>query len=167
MKPVRTILATLLLPAAVAAAPADLKQCAAIAADAARLACYDRLAGRDGSGPGVPASPAAGSPAPVPTAASVTPVAAASPPGQSFGLYAAEHPAPPPAPDTIEARVTEVGTSANGRTTVTLDGGQLWELFDADPLLAAGDTVTITRARLGSFMLQTPTKRSHRARRLR
>jgi hypothetical protein len=51
--------------------------------------------------------------------------------------------------------------------TVTLEGGQLWELEDADPLLAAGDTVTIARASFGSFLLETPSKRSHRARRLR
>jgi hypothetical protein len=67
----------------------------------------------------------------------------------------------------MEARVVELGTSAGGQMTVTLEGGQVWELFDPDPLLAVGDTVSITRASLGSFMLQTPTKRSHRARRLR
>ena len=51
--------------------------------------------------------------------------------------------------------------------TVLLEGGALWELDDADPLLAAGETVTITRAVLGSYMLHTPSHRSHRARRLR
>lgn len=66
----------------------------------------------------------------------------------------------------MTARVVEVGTSVGGHTTVGLEDGQLWELDDADPLLAAGDTVTITRATFGSFMMQTPTKRSHRARRL-
>jgi hypothetical protein len=33
-------------------------------------------------------------------------------------------------------------------------------------LLAAGDTVTITRAALGSYLLRTPSKRIHRVRRL-
>ena len=171
MTPVRAILTTLLLPAAAAATtPADLGQCAAIAADAARLACYDRLARRDGAAPGAagsaaPATPAPATPAPAPAAGPASP--ATPPAGRSFGLYAAEHPAPPPAARSIDARVTGVGTGANGRMTVTLEGGQLWELFDADPLLAAGDTVTITRASLGSFILQTPTRRSHRARRLR
>ena len=41
--------------------------------------------------------------------------------------------------------------------TVTLDGGALWELVDdSDPLLAVGDTVTITRAALGSYLMQHP-----------
>jgi hypothetical protein len=50
---------------------------------------------------------------------------------------------------------------------VALEGGQVWELEEADPLLAVGDTVTLRRAALGSFMMGTPAKRSHRARRLR
>jgi hypothetical protein len=61
----------------------------------------------------------------------------------------------------------EVGTSVGGHMTVTLEGGQLWELLDdVDPLLAAGASVTIVRAALGSFLMQTPSKRSHRVRRL-
>jgi hypothetical protein len=66
----------------------------------------------------------------------------------------------------MEARVAGLGSSASGQMTVMLEDGQLWELFDPDPLLAVGDKVTITRATLGSFMMQTPTKRSHRVRRL-
>jgi hypothetical protein len=179
MRVLRVILGTLILPTAAAAEPAagsppGLQACALIAADAARLACYDRLAGREASAavtvPAAPASPASSAPAPAPAAASVTaaaPAAAPAPPKESFGLYAAEHPAPPPAPKAMEARVVALGTGANGQMTVTLEGGQLWELLDPDPLLAVGDTVTITRASLGSFMLQTPTRRLHRARRLR
>ena len=59
-----------------------------------------------------------------------------------------------------------LGKSASGRTTVALEGGQLWELDDPDALLAAGDTVSISRAALGSFMMLTPAKRTHRVRRL-
>jgi hypothetical protein len=50
--------------------------------------------------------------------------------------------------------------------TVTLEGGQLWELDEGDPLLTVGDTVDIRRAALGSFMMETPSKRTHRVRRL-
>ncbi|HUX74075.1 MAG TPA: hypothetical protein VMV25_09330 [Steroidobacteraceae bacterium] len=50
---------------------------------------------------------------------------------------------------------------------MTLEGGQLWELYDADPLLAIGDLVTIHRAALGSFLMYTPTGRRHRVERLR
>ena len=194
MRALRLILGTLILPATAAAgSPASLQECAVIAADAARLACYDRIAGRDVPGPTsapavtVPAAPASAAPAapapapptlasaavaaaPAPAAASVTaaaPAAAAAPAKQSFGLYPVEHPPPPPAAKSMTARVVEVGTSVGGHMTVGLEGGQLWELDDADPLLAVGDTVTITRATFGSFLLQTPTKRSHRVRRLR
>ena len=43
----------------------------------------------------------------------------------------------------------------------------MWELADGDPFLAAGDTVTITRAALGSYILHAPHHRDHRAHRLR
>jgi hypothetical protein len=91
---------------------------------------------------------------------------AAAPARDSFGLYAAEHPAPAVA-QSLEARVTELGRSPGGHTTVALEGGAVWELTDsADPLLGVGDLVTIHRAALGSFLLETPAKRTHRVRRL-
>lgn len=143
-----------------------LRACAGLDSDADRLACYDHLAGRSVSRAAatVPGHSAAAS-APAATAAA----ASAPPSAQTFGLYAAEHPKPPPAAAaaSLEGRVASVGSSAGGHMTVLLEGGALWELDDADPLLAAGDTVTITRAVLGSYMLHTPSHRSHRARRLR
>ena len=60
-----------------------------------------------------------------------------------------------------------LGTSASGRMTVSLAGGALWELEEADPLLIVGDHVTITRGAFDSYLLHTPTKRIYRARRLR
>ena len=179
-------------PTAVAVAQSTLEDCAAISAAAERLACYDRLAGR--TAPGV-AGPATATPAgaaasaataaPVPNAAP-SPAAApaatatarapaqapgaatppAAPPRDSFGLYAAEHPAPPPAAADLSARVTELGVSETGRMTVALEGGAVWELAEADRVLAVGDTVNIRRAALGSFLLVTPSKRMHRVRRL-
>jgi hypothetical protein len=178
-------------PAATAPSQA-LAACANIADSAARLACYDKLVGRGAAAPAAPASAAAPpqpagahapavapapTPAPAPAAApGSTAAAAPTPPGaaaptasspQSFGLYSAEHPRPPPASRTLEARVVALGKSVGGRMTVSLDGGALWELLDdGDPLLAVGDTVTIRRAALGSYLMSTPTKRTHRVRRL-
>jgi hypothetical protein len=96
------------------------------------------------------------------------PVATAPAPSspQSFGLYSAEHPKVAVS-RTLEASVVSLGKSRDDRMTVTLDGGASWELLDdGDPLLAVGDTVTITRAALGSYLMHTPTKRTHRVRRL-
>jgi hypothetical protein len=164
---------------AAAAPQSSLQACASIAADADRLACYDRLAGR-----AVPSVPAHGA-APVAPAAAVPPPATASPPvagaaaaappaapttspKESFGLYEVEHPKPPPvaAATSLEARVVALGKSANGHMTVSLEGGAVWELDDSDPLLAVGETVTISRATFGSYIMHTPSKRTHRARRL-
>ncbi len=156
-----------------------LRACASLAVDADRLACYDRLAGR--AVPVAPThgaaavAPAAAAPPPAlaaPTAgaaAAAAPAAAAPPPKESFGLYEAEHPKPPPAPTapSLEARVAALGNTASGRMTVSLEGGAVWELDDSDPLLAVGESVTITRASFGSYMMHTPSKRTHRARRLR
>jgi len=160
-----------------------LQACARITADAERLACYDRLASPAARIPASVTPPSAAmstaAPAAVPPHAAVPPSAATStaaaaaaaaasapPPKESFGLYAAEHPQPPVAP-ALEAAVVAVGTAPSGKMTVQLAGGALWELDTADPLLAVGDTVTLTRAALGSFLMHTPSQRIHRVRRLR
>jgi hypothetical protein len=184
-----------------------LQACANIADTAARLACYDQLAGRSAPNAPAPATPSAAPavppaapsmsqqtpaaapapapvPAPVPAPASAAPVtarapspsaapapagsASPSPPPskETFGLYSAEHPKPPPNASALEAPVVSLGKSVSGRQIVLLDGGALWELDEPDPLLAVGDVVTITRATLGSYLMKTPTRRFHRVRRL-
>jgi len=140
-----------------------LRACASIDAPAERLACYDRLAGR------VTASQPAPAPTGPATASAARAAAPAAPPAPdaSFGLYAAEHPAPPKPAAELELKVVALGANADGDPTVTLEGGQLWQLDDPDPLLAVGDRVTIHRAAFGSFLMFTPTNRRHRVRRLR
>jgi hypothetical protein len=110
------------------------------------------------------AAPAAGTTA---ASAATATAAAEPPPKESFGLYTAEHPTAPAVTQSLDDRVVATGASASGRMTVTLASGALWELDEADPLLAVGDVVSIRRAALGSFLMETPTKRTHRARRLR
>ena len=154
--------------------PGALQACARLTADAQRLACYDRLA-RTESAPAAAADKSANRPGPAtavaaPTAAaSSRPAAgsapAAAPPGSSFGLYAAEHPKPAVA-NSLEAPITAVGQSASGHTTVSLEGGAVWELDEPDPLLQVGDVVTIARAALGSYIMHTPSRRIHRVHRL-
>jgi hypothetical protein len=164
----------------------DLSACGAIADPSVRLACYDRLAGRPATpSPAAPPAPAA---AAAPAASSAAPSAVAAPrspsppaPAQagaaakpaapaadakSFGSYAAEHRTAPAVPATLTVRVIKLGKTIDGRPTVTLEGGALWLLDEKDPLLDVGDTVTISRGLLGSFLLETPTKRLHHVRRI-
>ena len=140
-----------------------LHACAAISTPGERLACYDQLAGPASTPPTALAPAAAPQPSPVVAA----PASPAPPPKGSFGLYHAEHPAAPPPAASLTAKVVGIGATASGRPTVALEGGQLWELDGPDPLLANGDSVTIKRASFGSFVMTTPTRRTHRVQRLR
>lgn len=155
-----------------------LRACASIAADAERLACYDRLITPAVGNPAPPpraaaavAPPAAVTPPSVAASAAVPPAAApaaavsAPPPKESFGLYAAEHPTPAVAA-ALQAAVVALGKAPSGRMTVQLEGGALWELYEADPLIAVGDVVTVTRASFDSYLMHTPSRRTHRVRRL-
>jgi hypothetical protein len=150
-----------------------LAQCAAIASRDERLGCFDALAAQQH-----PASaPAAAAPATVAATAAV-PVAAApaervhSLPAESerpedFGLDPAQRGQTEHHLSSITARVSGFSRSKEGKIQADLDNGQAWELDEADPLLAPGDAVTIRRAALGSYLLMTPSKRSHRVRRTR
>jgi len=140
-----------------------LQGCAAISTPGERLACYDQLAGR-ASNPPTASVPGA---APQPSPGVAGPASPAPPPKGSFGLYHAEHPAAPPPAASLTAKVVGIGATASGRPTVALEGGQLWELDGPDPLLANGDSVTIQRAAFGSFVMTTPTRRTHRVHRVR
>ena len=155
-----------------------LRACAVIAADADRLACYDRLAGRGSearsssasAAPSAPSATSATSIASAPPAAAVSakpPAAPAAAGTSTFGSYQAEHPAPPAVAPSMQAKIMALGEAADGKMTVQLEGGALWKLVDdADPLLAVDDTVTITRGAFGSYLLHTPTQRIHRVRRM-
>jgi hypothetical protein len=138
-----------------------LAHCAAIAAADDRLACYDELAA------GHTRTATATSPA---TAAATSPQGAPPATKQDFGLSTAQiqktQPDQKPQIESINASVAGIGTSSIGRMLVYLDDGQSWELDSADPLLAAGDAVTIRRGALGSFLLTTPSHRTHHARRV-
>jgi hypothetical protein len=162
-----------------------LAPCTGISSSADRLACYDKLAGRVSapqaqrppaaaeapvSAAAAPASATAAPAAAAPVAAAAAP--AAAPTVEDFGLSKVQVAAssgarPPPKIKSITAKVAGFGRSPNRRTQITLDNGQVWEYQDdPDSLLSVGDSVTIERATLGSFLLVTPTKLSHRVRRI-
>jgi hypothetical protein len=48
---------------------------------------------------------------------------------------------------------------------VVLDNGQAWTFVEQDPRLRPGDSVTIKRAALGSFLMMTPSRHSYRVQR--
>jgi hypothetical protein len=127
----------------------------------------------------VSAAPAVAAPAvaaPLSAApAAATPVPAGASTDNDFGLSkvqkqrnGAASGAPPEIKKTLTARVTGFRKGPDGRPRVLLDNGQSWEYEeDGDYLLAVGDSVTIRRASLGSFLLTTPAKLVHRVRRIR
>jgi hypothetical protein len=147
-----------------------LAHCAAISGRDERLACFDALAAQGGA-----AQAAAQSTTATPGSEASTPPAVPSPGRGAATASPAENPADfglnpalkVPAAKTmaVTARVTAVTRSREGAEIVLLDNGQSWQLEEPDPLLAAGDAVTIRRGALGSFMLTTPTSRSHKAHR--
>lgn len=163
----------------------DLNTCAAIPTQSERLACYDKLAGR---GPAVTAPNSTGAQASAatpnaartqaPPAAPATSESAAQPasatpsttviPKKAFGIYKEEHPVVAKSEtNSITANVTGISYDPYGRETITLEEGALWQLDGSDALLASGDSVTIKRATFGSYVLTTPSGRTHRVRRLR
>jgi hypothetical protein len=135
-----------------------LKKCAGIDEQLKRLACYDQVVERP-----------AGATARTASSASAAPIATEpGSPQKAFGLYSVEHPAPSaPAESVLTAKVISLGSNSRGHSTVTLEGDQVWELDSADPVLAAGETVTVKRGALGAFILTTAGGRLHRVHRIR
>jgi hypothetical protein len=148
-----------------------LAPCIGISSSADRLACYDKLAGRVSAPKAAPVAAAPAPAAPAPAASfAAAPAPAAAPTAEDFGLSKVQKAASsssPPEIKSVTAKVAGFGHSPNRRTQVTLDNGQVWEYQDdPDSLLSIGDSVVIKRAALGSFILLTPTKHSHRVSRI-
>lgn len=126
------VMATL-AAASVAAEPSPLAACRDIAADTARLACYDQLAGRP--------SPVGARPA--------TDVHGAT----GFGF---EQRRAPRVPDELRSRIVGLFDGWEPRTRFRLENGQVWQVTDgtrgAYQLQSPG--VRITRGVLGNHYLQ-------------
>lgn len=125
--------------------PAQLRSCVAIKRNTERLACFDRgirvLSETQGAQTGG-AAPSAES---------------------SFGLFAQAPTAPQgdarDEVETLEARVTQIATSADGSALIVLDNDQSWRQISgsATLLLKVGDAVVIRRAALDRFSSRHPT----------
>jgi len=146
------------------------QKCAAIGDDRGRLACYDGIF-RASAG-SVPAGEGAGTSAVAAAATTAARPAAAAPP-DDFGLTEAAKRARDPErakeemPESIVGTVAAVGRRPAGELVVTLENGQVWTQVGVDQRarVAAGDTVTIKRGALGSYMLVTESRYATRVRR--
>lgn len=143
----------------------DLLACSKLGRNAERLACYDAAIQRRLT----PAS-AAATGKPVVDAATV-----ARTPQDSFGAVAPRKPSVPSegAPvrtelQSVSAAITKMTPTSDGFLQLALDNGQVWRQIEGSSslLLKTGDTVSISRGALGSFMLATPTGRRVKVKRV-
>ena len=116
--------------------------------------------------PAVPAPAAATSvAAPAPTGNAASPAASVDDP-QNFGFTRAQVQAhsqspPPPGLQSIQVHLANVLTDRQGNGYVLLDNGQIWTYQGDDGRMRPGETVTIKRASLGSYIMVTQSKRSY------
>jgi hypothetical protein len=153
------------------ALPPGLRACMSESDPTQRLACFDRESARltQESAPVARRAdpPASSPPAAAPTAAPAAPVAAVPAPTQSaedkFGyrgnIARAEldkkNAEERQGFEQLTAKVAELGTMPHRELLLTLDNGQVWQQKPGDRAMRikVGDTVTIRRASLGSFLL--------------
>jgi hypothetical protein len=148
----------------------QLLACRLIAADAARLTCFDRTSAALAHRPALPA-------AQPPQAPSAAMKAALNPQGTfglshatiaqreaaAAGLHVKEAP-------NITARIVRMGQDPEGRAILALDNGQVWEQLVADGTnlyTKVGDSVRISRGWLDSYWLETPSHHACKVTRLR
>ncbi len=168
--------------APMAVAAPGLEACVEIDEDAARLECYDRVAGRasrrEPTAVAGAASAAPTAPMPVsaaaPVAASVPAAPAAADVARDFGLSDAdvkrrdaEQGAESP-PKSITRTVESVSRDAYDRFVITLDDGQVWAQTEqkSGTYPRPGDSVTITQGPMGGFGLRSERFGTVRVRRL-
>jgi hypothetical protein len=138
-----------------AATDAEIRQCRAQVADAARLACYDALFGRAGGPAPAPATPATSAAPAVPAAAvATTAVPAAAPTAPAAGGTAAFG-LPAATPDEITSTIPGRFEGWEANTRITLANGQVWQISDGSRGVyrLVDPKVRIRKGMLGSFFL--------------
>jgi hypothetical protein len=148
----RTLLLTLLfvlsLPARADEDP-EMRRCAALAADAERLACYDaRMKAPAVPAPAAPVAPATAAPAPPP--GEISPAAETPPAGVVRD--------PPPDGVVVPAHLEAAVDSWHKGTRVTLDNGQVWVAVDEPKYgvaaAPAGAAVTVHQSFFGTWWMK-------------
>jgi hypothetical protein len=171
---IRIAPATVAAPGGDAAAPAAGPTAAGIAAvgtATAGAATAGAAAASDAAARGFVATAAA--PATQPDARSraagqAAPAARSADPDDpsNFGLTRQQLKAAPAGPASIKATVAQITEDRLSHVYLVLDNGQTWGFTEPDPRVRPGDSVTIKRAALGSFLMLTPSRRSYRVERL-
>jgi hypothetical protein len=164
----------LLSPAAQGAEAAAVPGCAQIAADAERLACYDLLFGspaRTGQ-----AEPSFNGQAVSSLAVAAPTTASAVAPSvederRQFGLSEADkrrNENLPAAPDSISVTIESVSRRPTGEQIFRTQEGQTWVEVEPSSRLRVqpGETVTIRKAALGSYVLVTSSRVGAKVKRL-
>jgi hypothetical protein len=143
---------------------AGLLACRTLSDAAARLACFDRETAALEAKVAAPAAAAAPRPVPRldPTGQFGLPEHTVAKQEVAAGTRAVDAPK-------IEAHILQLSKTANGRAIFTLDNAQVWRqlVADVDVLAIPGDAVIISRGALGSYWLQTKSKRGCKVTRLR
>ena len=179
-------MALLLAPAMASSPPvAGVLACRRIASNAARLACFDRVAAAiaahmqatAGEPPPLAAAPARAAepstPRPAPASAAAHDSALdplqtfGMPPGQILAREEAAQKAPPPLQH-IAAHIVGMAGMGDGREIFTLDNNQVWVELEPDGDLYAkpGEAVQISRGWLGSYSLSLKSRRNAKVTRL-
>ena len=150
-------------------AATDLSECVGIDDAGARLACYDKVAGRN------TAVSSKTSPISQPSTYIATKNSTSNSGDQKIidqNSKVAEfgrNIKPSPRPETIESiesTVTRTSSQGIGKVLLTLANGQHWVLSEDDGRVIAGSVVIINRGALGSFNLVTKDRHNYRVKRV-
>ena len=162
------------LAAAATLAADETHRCASVGDDSARLRCYDAAFGKpsgegaSGARSAVPAATVTTAPASVPSTPDTSVKAR-----EEFGLSEAEkrtrRQEPEARTDSITGQVAQLGRRPTGELVVSLADGQVWTQIESDTRarVKVGDTVTIRKASLGSYLLVGPDRIAIRVHRVR